>query len=87
LKAPPDRADSDLIFHGELLHGLALGVALGHRALLAIAEERLILRELQGLLPQEIAQPFMEDHGILMSRRAAGRAGQTTICSMRRPRS
>jgi hypothetical protein len=33
------------------------------------AEERPIMRELQGLLPQEMAQPFMEDHGIFMGRR------------------
>jgi len=33
------------------------------------AEERLILRELEGLLPNEMAQPFMEDHGIFMNHR------------------
>jgi hypothetical protein len=57
------------------------------RAPIGSAEERLILRELQGLLSQEMAQPFMEDHGIFMGRRPAGRAGPATICPMRRPRS
>ena len=33
------------------------------------AELRLIMRELEGLLVYEMAQPIMEDHGLFMNHR------------------
>jgi hypothetical protein len=33
------------------------------------AEHRLIMRELEGLLPYELAQPIMEDHGLWLNAR------------------
>ena len=54
---------------------------------LGSAEERLILRELQGLVAtHEMAQPIMENYGLFLDRLPAGRAGPATICAMRRPR-
>jgi hypothetical protein len=55
---------------------------------LGSAEERLILRELQGLVgTHEMAQPIMQNYGLFLDRLPAGRAGPATIYSMRRPRS
>jgi hypothetical protein len=71
LKAPPDGADSDLIFRGKLLHGLAFGVALSHHAPLALVERRrsaelraLALGALDALLAA-LADQFWKNSALL----------------------
>jgi hypothetical protein len=50
------------------------------------AEHRLIMRELEGLLPSELGQLIMEDHGLLMNARPVDpRMEPAKILPLQRP--